>query len=757
MSLLAALGFLFLTADVRMTLAPDQPLAYVYVDDPLIVELVSPEEVSARVRLRIQAVDRPDATEIALGDMQLQAQAPRWCAVKDAPHERGLYIVEASIEVHDTVQKQTARFCRVDRAAAHRTLPFYVVAGGECDTKFLLALKSVGVTTLRLEAGQENFLAHAKQAADLDLSVVAHVDQHSYAAVGGLLTGMNGKGPVPVRWEVDYGGDRAAFAGFAETAVKSAGNAPVAVVVPDRAALEKYFAECPGAPVWQCVLSGKELPSPSEVTAARMLALRHGYEGWKVNVLSQGAAPEGVKGAQAFAKRCLELFAAGATNIGMGAHAVYAGGELCDTAGYLNGMALRLDGGEFAGMLPLADGVTAPLFRREGQWLAALWSGTETEVSIAMDGVVNPELTDALGNPAEHAAVQDSKLTVKVGHAPVYLTGTGGVVPGKAAQRLAVETAGNILGDAELAGALPASLKDLVKAIQGDANGTASRGRFLELVRYLPKLEEQWHAGQLPPQAAVPAMSGIAALLRSLCLVEDDRGEPFLEPMSDMVVRCEELQSLYLTGSSAHADERSRGEWLLREVRRLVDEAEALERGGRRVEASAVAMLAQGRAECMPIAARAASSPPVIAPPAPAAVPAKPEPKKGSKEEKKEDKKEEKADKKESPKAEDKKAPAQEPEKSPEKKATEKSPAAPAEPAAKKGGAKEIVHMVALGDNPSVIADKYHIDLDDLLAYNKMKKSVRLNVGDKVLVPVKEDTAKAPDKDTGKNSKKKRR
>ena len=740
-----------------MTLAPDQPLAYVYVDDPLIVELVSPEDASARVRLRIQAADRPEATEIALGDMQLQAQAPRWCAVKDAPHGRGLYTVEATIEVRDTVQKQSARFCRVDRAAVHRPLPFYVAAGDEHDTKFLLALKSAGVTTLRLEAGQEDFFTRAKQAADLGLSVVAHVDQRSYAAVGGLLAGMNGKGTVPVRWEVDYGGDRASFVGFVETVVKSAGNAPVAVVVADRAALDKYFAECSAAPVWQCVLSGKDLPSPSEVTAARLLALRHGHEGWKVNVLAMGAAPEGVKGAQGLVKRCLELFAAGASTIGMGAHAVYAGGELCDTAGYLNGMAIRLDSEEFAGMLPLADGVTAPVFRREGQWLAALWSGAETEVSIAMNGVVNPELTDALGNPVEHAGVQDSKLAVKVGHAPVYLTGVGGIVPGKAAQRLAVETAGNILGDAELAGALPAPLKDLIKAIQGDVNGAASRGRFLELVRYLPKIEEQWHAGQMPQQTAVPAMSGVAALVRSLCLVEDDRGEPFLEPMSDMVVRCEELQSLYLTGSSAHADERSRGEWLLREVRRLVDEAEALERGGRRVEASAVAMLAQGRAECMPIAARAASSPPVIAPPAPAVAPAKPEPKKAAKEEKKEDKKEEKADKKESPKAEDKKAPAQEPEKSPEKKAGEKDPPASAEPAAKKGGTKEIVHMVASGDNPSVIADKYHVDLDDLLAYNKMKKTVRLNVGDKVIVPVKEDRAKAADKASGKNSNKKRR
>ena len=771
MSVFAALGLLLLTADVQMTLAPDQPLAYVYVDDPLIVELVTPAETSARVRLRIQAADRPDATEISLGDLQLQAQAPRWCAVKDAPRERGMYTVEATIEIRDTVQKKSARFCRVDRAAAHHPLPFYVTAGAECDTKSLLALKSVGLTTLRLDAARDDFSVRAKQAADLGLSVVAHVDQKSYAAVGALLAGMNGKGPLPVRWEVDYSGDRASFVGFVETVVKSAGNAPVAVVVADRTALEKFFADCAGAPVWQCVLAGKELPAPAEVAAARALALRHGQEGWKVNVLAQGAAPEGVKGAQAFVKRSLELLAAGASSIGVGVGAVYAGGELCDTAGYLNGMALELDGGAFVGMLPVADGVNAPLFRREGQWLAALWAGGEAEVSLALNGVVNPELTDALGNPVEHPEVQDAKLAVKVGHAPVFLEGTGGIIPGKAAQRQAVEAAGNILADTELSTALPAALKDLVKAILGDVNGASSRGRFLELVRYLPRIEEQWHGGQMLQQTAVPAMSGIAVLARSLCLVEDDRGEPFLEPMPDMVARCEELQSLYLTGSPAHADERLRGEWLLRESRRLVDEAEALERAGRRVEASAVAALAQWRAECLPFAARAASAP--AAPPPLPAEPAKPDAKKPAKEDKaekkvpakaeekkpaKEDKgaKEDKAEKKDPPKAEEDKPAAKDSKKAPDKKAAEKDPPASAAPAAKNGGAKEVVHVVVSGDNPSVIADKYHVDLDELLSYNKMKKSVRLSIGDKVLVPVKKDPGKAPDKVPGKDSKKKR-
>ena len=750
MGVLAALGMIMLSADVQMTLAPDQPLAYVYVDDPLVVEFVASEEVTARVRLRIQAVDGAESAEISLGDLQLQAKAPRWCAVKDAPLGRGLYTVEGTVEIREDVQKKSARFCRVDRASAHHALPFCVTAGDECDTRFLLGLKSVGVATLRLDAAREDFASRAKEAVELGLSVVAAVDRKSYAAAGALLAGMDGREPGPVRWDVEYNGDHAAFSGLVDSILKSAGNAQIAVVVPDLASLEAYFAACDTLPVFQCVLSFPNLPTPSEVGGARMLALRHGSEGWKINVRATGSAPDGVKGAQSLLKRCVELLTAGVSEIGVDARTVYAGGELLDTAGYLNGMAVRLDGGQYAGTLPLAEGVHAPLFYREGRWLAVLWSGGETEVTVPLDGVVNPEFTDALGNPVESPGVQEAKLTVKVDAVPAYMSGTGGIIPGKAARSNAVEIASRLLSDADTASALPPALKDIVKAVQSDTGGQASRGRFLEIVRYLPRMEEQWHAGQMPVQAAVPAMSELARLIRSLCLVEDDRGEPFLEPMTDTIARCEELQSLYLTGSPARPDERLRGEWLLREVRRLVEEAEALERDGRRVEASAVATLAQWRAECLPSAARAASAPQVAAPPAPSPAQAAPAPAKPSKEEKSE--KSDKADK--TGASEEKKADEKHAEKVAAAKAEEKAPSAPAQAA---GTTKEIVHVVAKGDNPSVIAGKYGVSLEELLSHNKMKKNVRLNIGDKVMVPAKETSSKAADSGAQKKSKGRKR
>ena len=747
MGVLAALGMLMLAADVQMTLAPDQPLSYVYVDDPLVVEFVASEETTARVRLRIQAVDRSEATEISLGDLQLQAKAPRWCAVKDAPRGRGLYTVEGTVEIREEVQKKSARFCRVDRAAAHHPLPICVTAGDECDTRFMLALLSVGVTTLCIDVGREDFAGRAKEAADLGLSVVARVGRKSYTAAGSVLAGMDGGQPVPMRWDVEYGGDRSAFAGLVESILKSAGNAQVAVVLPDRTALEAYLSDCDSLPVFQCVLSGENLPPPSDVNGARMLALHHGSEGWRIHAHASGAAGEGVREAQSLVKQCIELLAAGASEIGLDARTLYAAGELRDTAGYLNGMAVRFDGGAFAGTVPLADGVHSPLFYREGRWIAALWSGDEKEVPVPLDGVVNPELTDALGNPVESPGVQDSKLTVRVGSVPVYLSGTGGVIPGRAAQRNAVEMASSFLSDNEIAALLPSPLKDLVKAIQADVSGPASRGRFLEVVRYLPRIEEQWHSGQVSAQTAVPAMSELARLIRSLCLVEDDRGEPFLEPMTDTIARCEELQSLYLTGSPARPDERLRGEWLLREVRRLVDEAEALERDGRRVEASAVATLAQWRAECLPSAARAASAPQVAAPPAPSPAQAAPDPVKPAKESR--------AGKQEKAGAvEEKKQADKNPDKEPAPKAEEKDPPAPAQAA---GSSKEIVHVVASGDNPSVIASKYRVPVEDLLSYNKMKKNVRLNIGDKVMVPVKDSPSKAADSGVEKKSKGKRR
>jgi hypothetical protein len=104
---------------------------------------------------------------------------------------------------------------------------------------------------------------------------------------------------------------------------------------------------------------------------------------------------------------------------------------------------------------------------------------------------------------------------------------------------------------------------------------------------------------------ATTTLARLARLARTLCQLEAVIGVSFLEPLQDTLARCKEFQSMYLTGVTATPQARQRGDRLVAEVRRLMDEAEALAQLDRRIEADAVAALAEWRARGLEYAAKA--------------------------------------------------------------------------------------------------------------------------------------------------------
>ncbi len=381
-----------------------------------------------------------------------------------------------------------------------------------------------------------------------------------------------------------------------------------------------------------------------------------------------------------------------------------------ETMAYLNGLALRFVGHTFVGPLEAPDKVHGLVFRWGAIWFAALWSEEATgTVSVPIDGAMNIQLTDALGNPIAAPEPKEGALVLTVGQEPLYLTGYGGVILGRAAAQQVRVLVRDIAENALIREHLPPGVIELVEAIGADPNGAGNRLRFLELLRLLPRIEEQWHGRQLPRHVAVPIIAKLSELARAVCLIEEDRGELFLEPLSDTLARTEEQQSLYLTGSAGTAKSRERGDWILGEVRRLVDEAEALDAADRKIEACAVATLAEWRAQALKCAAQAE----VTREPIPAIhqVVVQPE----DAEDDAEDDAEEDLPEGEVP---------------PE---TETTP----EPETDEDGYKEITHTVVSGDNPFNIARKHNVSLDDLLEWNNMQRNVILRIGQKLVVRVK--------------------
>jgi LysM repeat protein len=120
-------------------------------------------------------------------------------------------------------------------------------------------------------------------------------------------------------------------------------------------------------------------------------------------------------------------------------------------------------------------------------------------------------------------------------------------------------------------------------------------------------------------------MAALTRVVRRVAVVEEGRGQTFLEPLQETLARCRQTSSLYLTRSAGSEAARLRGDWLLAEVNRLVSEAEALDAADRAIEAKAVAALAEWRAASLRYAATATAAPP-MAPPVAPPVPVEEEP-----------------------------------------------------------------------------------------------------------------------------------
>jgi len=688
---------------VEIDLAPDQPLPYVYVDDPLIVGIRGAEDAQARVRLEVQATHQARPAVVELGIVLLRAHGSRWCAVKDLPAERGYYSVQVTVDIEGETTESRGFFCRTDRPTGDLALPLYAW-GREPDTRSQLALGTASVRTVRLDLSRPDIEERTAQLAAAGFEVVLYVDPATVQEPGPAIERIaSGLCYAITRWEIEAHGDARQLADTAELIRHSGCAAPLAVLVTDAEALAVLLANDAGRHVREAVLLD-DAPAPSAVDALYRVAERAGYEAWQVHVLGRGIARDAPVSGWSLVRQILGNVAAGVGQTGFDPALVY-GGTLGEALVYLNGLARRLPGTDYVG--ELSPGV--PVFRHARDWLVVLTDREAgREISLELGDAEDLLLSDALANALPLPAASGGRVVFDGGGRPQYLTGSGGSVLGQAARIRAHAAAQAFIEVAAYRRYLGGDWMQVVKEIAEDTGGDSSRSQFLALIRIFPELERQWHAGELPRAIAVPVIGHVAGLAQSLCTVEEDRGEAFLEPLPDTLLRCKEYQSLYLTGSVGTAQAYNRGDWMLNEVQRLMDEAETLSAAGSRIEAAAVAALAEWRARSLSYAALAGTVPEAQEEPDAAAAPPAPEVA---------------ADGAGSP----------EPEAAAVKEMVER-PAPEAEEPALVPEIREIVHTVARGDNPSRIAKQYGVTVEDFLEWNGLTKRSILSIGDKYVI-----------------------
>ncbi len=741
LSLALALGAVTVHAAVAgavaVELAPDQPVGFVYVDDPLIVEVTTDAPVAASVDLLVRAPVLAQPQRARLGNATLGAGQARWWAVDSLEPLRGFYTARLDVQVPGGTETVTRNFARIDRPAGGPALPI-VAQLDQTNERVLLALRSVNIRTVRLDANNDAFLENAERSMNWGFDVVATLDLAALADPNAQARRFaRALGDRVARWEVQAHGEAKALRNAVQALRGGGSSAPVAMAVSTPEQLRTLVSE--GA---ADQLRAAVLPGGAGAPAFRRAAEAAGFESMAFHAGPAEAAAAGAEAAQ----RVLQNLATGQADTTLARQVVYDGAP-SEGLVYMNGLSHRLGALRDGAPLPVGEAAAGVLFRDRNAWLLALWSENgATEATLDIGDAQQLVLTDAYNNPLPAPEPENGQVRLALDASPRYLSGLGGALPGAAAEAAVAREAPAFVDTYD--DVLAAALIDVVRDI---ANGAAvtDQKRYFELLRAFPALEAAWQSGQVPRDVAVPAMAQLSRLARALATLQQTAGEPYLEPLQDTLSRGEEFQSLYITGSTADS---KRGDWLLQETRRLMDEAEELERAGRSIEATAVATLAEWRARALEFAGNAP-------PPAQALADVLAAEREREEAEREAQRSAEVADAMEAAEREEAAVPAEEQVAT----ATPGEPAAsvpaaegegtadgedetavaieapepepePEAPAAEDGDTVAIVHTVRSGEFPGAIAQRYGISTRQLLEWNGITNSRGLQIGDELTI-----------------------
>ena len=683
---------------VQIDFAPDQPLPYVYADDPLIVELQSDTDTKATTRIVIEGGSAP-AFEQDLGEIILRSNGTRWISVDGAPQFRGPFTAHVTVTTPTGAYEASKALCRVDRPGnvINRHLVAMVTAN---DKKTQLALRNVPVHYVHIDIASEDAGALAESLSKMGFELVVNVALNKLPeSLEPFASLVNAIAPNVARWDLEPGENPDRLLAITDILTKASPRKPIALVVSTPEMLGLLLGAGHGKRITDLVLQS-ESTTFLDVDAFRKAAESAGYEGLTLHARTTTFNAD-ANGWDVY-QHLLAQQAAGIVTTELSAELLYRDPDCQPAYPYISALSHRFDGAVYTGMINVGSGATARVFRLGANWLAVLSADAVKSVTLPVGNASQLALSDALGNAQPAPEVADGKCTVSVAREPIVLSGSGGDLLAIAAWATLRRESEELISTSYPRASLPAEIFAIAEPIAKSTTPASNRNAYFALLKALPEIEERWHAGTLSREVAAPVIANVSRIAMAMSIVEQERGEPFIDPLVETLGRASEYQSQYLTGASDTNDVHERGDWLLLEISKLVAESKELADNGRPIEGHAIGALAEWRARSLSHAAKAAplsepepQRPDAIAAPVP--------------------------------------VPVQEM-RAPEDEIVATTEAQPEpEPANEpKAAAKE--HVVAKGDTPMGIAKKYKVELNDLMKWNKWKKTPTLRIGQRVVV-----------------------
>ncbi|HQE82671.1 MAG TPA: hypothetical protein PLM14_06690 [Candidatus Hydrogenedentes bacterium] len=585
------------SAEVTIAIAPDQPIPHVYIDDVLVLELRSDRDIEAHVRVAIQ--DSGGAEESALDTvLPLPGQSIRWVPLENVAGRRGRYLARVTIEAAGETQESTHPFCRIDRPASMVPPPVAAIMDSP-EPYALLAMRDLPLGRVCFDAVNPELdaLVEAANEAGLDAAILIDL------AVTPPETATTFPEKYASRvayWSVHPGDAPGALETVAAAFAERNPVALFSLVADTPETLSAMLRNGAGRHAAGITLRN-DAPSPDELEAFDLAAQTAGYERLPLQVLGRGIREEDDSESAARLVRNLIVFAScGVAQADIDGKLLVREKDVTEGYVFLSALARRLAGTVPIGSLDAPAPFRAHVFRLGDSWLIAAWSeGEAGSLSVPVGDAAILELADASNNPLPAPPVENGAVSLAVTAAPVYLKGEGGNVLAATARRMMQLTADSFASNKAYAALLPEQVMDIFQVMRKAAPPRIDRSQFLALLPMFPLLEAQWHTGAISQEVAVPAMSALSEIIRHAAVIEQAYGEPFVQPLQDTLASCAEFQQDFLTRAETPPETRSRADWLMAEVTRLVAEAKQLDQTGRSIEANAVASLARWKARSL--------------------------------------------------------------------------------------------------------------------------------------------------------------
>ncbi len=605
MTIFIAIAMAVAAPAIHVQIAPDQPIPYVYVDDPVIVEFRASEAVSASVRAELSRSGAPSAT-IDLDVIRLRAQGVRWRTLDGVSSERGLYHARFTLDAGGQPFDVLTSFCRIDRPFNAPELPL-TLRVADLSRRNLLAIQGVPLRHIRLDAASSELEEQTRLAVAAGLQVAVGVDAQTLSNPAAQAQDLAARmGPGVTRWEIDPTGAVEQLASLAAGLRQGNSRAPIVLTAYSTGDLSALLHAAAQYDV-SGVMYRHPAPTASDLIAFRSAVEQAGYEGMPVSLLTKGRADGDPVQGPALVRQLLAYRAAGIVRTELEDTPLYDEETgFSDAYPYLSAMMHRFRNAAPIGELALSAGVRAPVFRLGDTWILALWNSADArDVVVPVGNAAELRLTDALNNPLPLPAVADAGVAVAAGPVPTYLSGRGGSVLRQAAAECVRAEAQTLLAIPSFTAALPPEMVSLLQNLSKSNSGRIEHAEFFALLGLFPYVEQQWHASRLARTTAAPALAGLTRLARALCVLEEEGGDSFIAPLKAIIANSSEAQSLYVTNSGGKPSSSRRGDWVLAVVSGLVGEAERLNDEGRTNEAKALATVAEWRARALDVAARA--------------------------------------------------------------------------------------------------------------------------------------------------------